>query len=65
MRGGSGAVGSFSFLLPPAVARGLVSGGVVGVRMGIIMGSPSWGEGMVEGPSLVGVNTKLGLLTTY
>jgi hypothetical protein len=41
MRGGSGAVGSFFFLLPPAVARGLVSGGVVGVRMGIVMGIPS------------------------
>jgi hypothetical protein len=43
MRGGSGAVGSFFFLLPPAVAGRLVSGGVVGVRMGIVMGKPSCG----------------------
>jgi hypothetical protein len=43
MRGGSGAVGSFFFLLPPAVARRLVSMGVVGVRMGIVMGRPSCG----------------------
>ena len=41
MHGGSGAVGSFFFLLPPAVAERLVSGGVVGVRTGIIMGIPS------------------------
>jgi hypothetical protein len=47
MRGGSGAVGSFFFLLPPAVAGGLVIGGVegmVGVSMGIVIGIPSiWG----------------------
>ena len=44
MHGGSGAVGSFFFLLPQAVAGGLVSGGVVGVRMGIVMGIPYfWG----------------------
>ena len=47
MRGGSGVVGSLFFLLPPAVAGGLVSGGVggmVGVSMGIVMGIPSfWG----------------------
>jgi hypothetical protein len=43
MHGGSGVVGSLFFLLPPAVAGGLVSGGVVGVRMGIVMGIPSWG----------------------
>jgi hypothetical protein len=44
MHGGSGAMGSFFFLLPLAVARGFVSGGVVGVRMGIVMGIPSsWG----------------------
>jgi hypothetical protein len=42
MHGGSGAMGSFFFLLPPAVARGLVSGGVVGVSMGIVMGIPSF-----------------------
>ena len=66
MRGGSGDLGSFFFLLPPAVAGGLVNGGVVGVRMGIVMGILSFGgEGMVEGPSLVDVNTKLELLTPY
>ena len=43
MHGGSGAMGSFFFLLPPAVAERLVSGGVVGVRMGIVMGRPSCG----------------------
>jgi hypothetical protein len=43
MRGGSGVVDSFFFLLPLAVAGELVSGGVVGVRMGIVMGIPSWG----------------------
>jgi hypothetical protein len=43
MHGGSGAVVSFFFLLSPAVAGRLVSGGVVGVRMGIIMGRPSCG----------------------
>ena len=62
-------MGSFFFLLPPAVAGRLVSGdveGVVGVRMGIIIGIPSvWGGGMVEEPSLVDVNTKLGLPTPY
>ena len=43
-RGGSGAVGSFFFRLPPSVAGVLMSGGVegtVGVRMGIVMGIPS------------------------
>jgi hypothetical protein len=43
MHGGSGAMGSFFFLLSPAVAGGLVSMGGVGVRMGIVMGSPSCG----------------------
>ena len=47
MHGGSGAVGSFFFLLPPAVKGRVVSGGVegmVGVSMGIIIGIPSiWG----------------------
>ena len=41
MRGGSGAVGSFLFRLPPAVVGRLVSGGVegmVGVSMGIVIG---------------------------
>jgi hypothetical protein len=44
MRGGSGAMGAFFFLLPLAVAGGLVIGGVegmVGVSMGIIIGIPS------------------------
>jgi hypothetical protein len=48
MHGGSGAVGSFLFLLPPAMVGGLVSGGVegmVGVSMGIVMGIPSVWEG--------------------
>jgi hypothetical protein len=43
MHGGSGAVGSFFFLLPPAVAGRLVSGVVVGVRPGMVMGRPSCG----------------------
>jgi hypothetical protein len=43
MHGGSGAVGSFVFLLPSAVARGLGSMGVVEVRTGIVMGRPSCG----------------------
>ena len=47
MHGGSGFVGSFFFRLPPAMAGRLVSGGVegmVGVRMGIVIGIPSiWG----------------------
>jgi hypothetical protein len=47
MRGGSGVVGPFFFLLPPVMAGGLVSGGVegmVGVSMGIVIGIPSvWG----------------------
>jgi hypothetical protein len=42
MHGGSGAVGSLFFLLAPAVVGGLVSGGEVGVRMGIVMGIPSF-----------------------
>jgi hypothetical protein len=48
MRGGSGAVGSFFFLLPPVVARGLVIGsveGMVGVSMGIAIGIPSIWKG--------------------
>jgi hypothetical protein len=43
MRGRSGTVGSFFFLQPPAIVGGLVSMGVVGVRMGIVMGRPSCG----------------------
>ena len=45
--GGGGAVGSFFFFLPLAVAGRVVSGGVqgmVGVSMGIVIGIPSiWG----------------------
>ena len=48
MHGGSGVVGSFFFLLPPAVVGGLGSGGVegvVGVSMGIFIGIPFvWGR---------------------
>ena len=45
--GGSGDMGSFFFLLPPVVERGLVIGcgeDMVGVSMGIVIGIPSiWG----------------------
>jgi hypothetical protein len=67
--GGSRVVGSFFFLLPPAVAGRLVSGGVegmVGVSMRIVIGIPSvWGGRDGWGPSLVDVNTKWELLTPY
>ena len=53
MRGGRGATGSFCFLLPPAVAEGVGSMGVVGVRTGIVMGRPSCGgrdgQGTISG----------------
>ena len=52
MRGGSGAVGSFFVLLPPTVAGGVGSMGVVGalgVRIGIVMGSPACGRGTISG----------------
>ena len=54
MCGGSGFVGSFFFLLPPAMVGVLVSGGVVGVSMGIVMGIPSFlggrdGRGTISG----------------
>ena len=54
MHGGSGVVGFFFFLLPPAIAGGLVSGGVVGVSMGIVMGIPYFlggrdGQGTIYG----------------
>ena len=52
MHGGSGAVGSFFFLLPPAVVGGVGSMGVVGVvgvRTGITMGRPSCGRGTISG----------------
>jgi hypothetical protein len=52
MCGGHGAVGSFFALLPPAIARGVGSIGVVGVlgvRTGIVMGSPAYGRGTISG----------------
>jgi hypothetical protein len=52
MRGGSGAVGSFFFLLTPVVAGGVGSMGVVyvvGVRTGIVMESPACGRGTISG----------------
>jgi hypothetical protein len=54
MHGGRGAMGSFFFLLPPVVAGGLVSGGLVGVSMGIDMGIPYFwwgrdGQGTISG----------------
>ena len=52
MWGGSGAVGSFFALLPPVVAGGVGSMGVVGalgVRIGIVIGSPSCGRGTISG----------------
>jgi len=49
MRRGSGVVGSFLFRLPPAVAGGVGSMGGVGVRIGIIMGRPSYGRGTISG----------------
>jgi hypothetical protein len=49
MRGGRGAVGSFIFLFPPDMAGGLVSGGVVGVSMGIDMGIPYFFLGGEDG----------------
>jgi hypothetical protein len=64
MRGGSGAVGSFFFLLPPAVAGGLVSGGVVGVRMGIVMGIPSWGGRDGRGTISGGCKYQTGIANT-
>jgi hypothetical protein len=68
MRGGSGAVGSFFFLLPPAVAGGLVSGGVegmVGVSMGIIMGIPSvWGGRDGRGTISGGCKYQTGIANT-
>jgi hypothetical protein len=50
--GGRGAVGSFCFLLSPAIAGGVGSMGVVGgvgVRTGIAMGRPSCGRGTISG----------------
>jgi hypothetical protein len=65
MHGGSGAVGSFFFLLPPAVAGGLVSGGVVGVSMGIVMGIPSfWGGRDGRGTISGGCKYQTGIANT-
>jgi hypothetical protein len=55
--GGSGAMGSFFFLLPPAVAGGLVIGcgeGMVGVSMVIVIGIPSVWGGRGGGGTIVG-----------
>jgi hypothetical protein len=52
MRGGRGVAGSFCFLLPPAIAEGVGSMGVVGVvgvRTGIAIGRPSCGRGTISG----------------
>ena len=52
MRGGRGATGSFCFLLPPAVAGGVGSIGVVGgvgVRTGTAIGKTSCGQGTIFG----------------
>jgi hypothetical protein len=60
MRGGHGAVGSFFARLPPVGAGGVGSIGavgvgsmgvlrVVGVRTGIVMGSPACGRGTISG----------------
>jgi hypothetical protein len=56
-------VGSFFFLLPLAVAGGLVSG-VVGVRMGIVMGIPSWGGGDGRGTISGGCKYQTGIANT-
>jgi hypothetical protein len=65
MRGGSGVVGSFFFLIPLAVAGGLVSGGVVGVSMGIIMGIPSvWGGRDGRGTISGGCKYQTGIANT-
>jgi hypothetical protein len=64
MRGGSGAVGSFFFLLPPAVAGRLVSGGVVGVRTGIVMGRPYYGGRDGRGTISGGCKYQTGIANT-
>ena len=64
MHGGSGAVGSFFFLLPPTVAGGLVSMGVVGVRTGISMGSPSCGGRDGRGTIFGGCKYQTGIANT-
>jgi hypothetical protein len=64
MCGGSGVVGSFFFLLPPVVATGLGSMGVVGVRMGIVMGRPSYGGRDGRGTILGGCKYHTGIANT-
>ena len=68
MRGGSGVVGSFFFLLPPAVAGGLVIGcgeGMVGVSMGIVIGIPSvWGGRDGRGTISGGCKYQTGIANT-
>ena len=68
MHEGSGAVGSFFFLLPPAMARRVVSGGVqgmVGVSMGIIIGIPSiWGGRDGRGTISGGCKYQTGIANT-
>jgi hypothetical protein len=64
MHGGSGVVCSFFFLLPLAVAGGLVSGRVVEVRIGIIMGSPSCGGRDGQGTISGGCKYQTGIANT-
>jgi hypothetical protein len=68
MHRGSGVVGSFFFLLPPAVAGGLMSGGVegmVGVSMGIVMGIPYiWGGRDGRGTISGGCKYQTGIANT-
>jgi hypothetical protein len=64
MRGGSGSVGSFFFLLPPVVAGGVVSRGVVGVRKGIVRESPSCGGRDGRGTISGGCKYQTGIANT-
>jgi hypothetical protein len=65
MHGGSGAMGSSFFLLPQAMSTGLVSGGVVGVSMGIVMGIPSFLGGRdCQGTSSGGCKYQTGIAST-
>jgi hypothetical protein len=58
-------MGSFFFLLPPAVAGGLVSWGVVGVSMGIVMGIPYFLGGRdVRGTISGGCKYQTGIVNT-
>jgi hypothetical protein len=64
MHGGSGALGSFFFLLPLDVAERLVSGGVVGVRTGIVMGRPYCGGRDGQGTISGGCKYQMGIANT-